>query len=227
MRKRIVIVAVLAVLLAVSAYAQNQPGGSGISAGAGVALDLTTWGDLKGTISGVSSEVKEDMKPIDIKAFIDLTYLQVSAGYMMVNGATGTVVVGGSTATTDLKGSFSYVSFAGYLKYPFHFGSVALFPLLGVEYKYNLTYKDGNGNDLKSGMTSQGKSDLNELWIEGGAGMDFTFGSFYIRPEVLIGFKPLSTTDNNTVSAAQTAGWSSVSFTYFTINLNLLIGFML
>jgi hypothetical protein len=204
---------------------QRQP--SWLSLGAGAALDLTTWGDLKGNVSGFSAEVKEEMKPIDIKAFVDFTYLQVSAGYIMVNGATGTIGIGSALSTMDLKGILTYVSFAGYLKYPFHVGAVTVFPLLGVEYKLNLTSKDGSGNDVKSTMTSQQQADLNELWIEGGAGMDFTLGPFYIRPEVLIGFKPLSTTDNDTISAAESSGWTSVSFNYFTVNLNILVGYKL
>lgn len=204
---------------------QRQP--SWLSLGAGAALDLTTWGDLKGNVSGFSAEVKEEMKPIDIKVFVDLTYLQLSAGYVMVNGATGTIGIGSATSTMDLKGSLTYISFAGYLKYPFQLGAVSLFPLIGVEYKLNLTDKDGNGNDVKPALTSQQQADLNELWIEGGAGMDFTLGSFYIRPEVLIGFKPLSTTDNGTIAAAQSSGWTSVSLDYFTINLNILVGYKL
>ena len=218
---------VVAVLVCVTAGAF----GLSVSLGAGAALDLTTWGDLKGDVLGVSAEVKEEMKPIDIKAFIDLTYLQVSAGYMMANGATGTIVVGGSTSTTDLKGSLTYVSFAAYLKYPFLGPPKSvfptIFPLLGVEYKLNLTAKDDSGNDMKSTMTSQEQADLNELWIEAGVGMDLTLGSFYFRPEVIFGFKPLSSTDNDTVSAAKASGWTSISFNYFTINLNILVGYKL
>jgi small nuclear ribonucleoprotein (snRNP)-like protein len=204
---------------------QQQP--SWLSVGAGAALDLTIWGDMKGNVSGLSAENKLEMKPIDIKAFVDLTYLQISAGYMFVNDVTRTVVSSGSTNTTDLKGSFTYASLAGYLKYPFRVGAVTVFPLLGVEYKLNLTVKDGSGNDVKSTMTSQEQADLNELWVEGGVGMDFTLGSFYIRPEVLIGFKPWSRTDKDNISAAQSSGWTSVSFDYYTINLNILVGFKL
>jgi len=202
---------------------QRQP--SWLSLGAGAALDLTTWGDLNGKVLGLSAEVKEEMKPIDIKAFVDLTYLQISAGYMMVNGATLTMIAGSSKDTEDLKGSLTYVSLAAYLKYPFHVGPVTVFPLLGVEYKLNLTDKDDSGNDVKSALTSQQQADLNELWIEGGVGMDLTLGSFYIRPEVLIGFKPLSTTDKDVIDAAQSSGWTSVSFNYLTVNLQVLVGY--
>lgn len=205
-----------------------QPSWFSVSVGAGAALDLTTWRDVNGYDTGEPAEWKTEMKPIDIKAFVDLTYLQVSAGYMMVNGMTVTEIGYGPNFIKDLKDSLTYVSFAGYFKYPFHVGAVTVFPLLGVEYKLNLTYKAGNGKDLKSTMTSQEQADLNELWIEGGVGMDFTLGSFYIRPEVIIGFfKPLSATDKDILSAAESDGWKSVSINYLTFNLNILVGYKL
>ena len=42
-------------------------------------------------------------------------------------------------------------------------------------------------------LTSQQRDDLNELWIQAGAGIDVVIGHFYIRPEMLAGFKPLGT----------------------------------
>jgi hypothetical protein len=216
--KRILVAAVLA-CLATSAFALD------FSIGAGAAYDLTTWGDFKGNLLANSVEIKEEIKPVDVKAFVDATYLQISVGYMFFNGGNGITIVNGSSTTTSLTGSMSYVAFAAYVKYPIMLGTVAFFPLAGVEYKLNLTYKDSNGNNLKSSLTSQQQSDLNELWIEGGVGADFSLGQFYVRPEVVVGFKPLSKTDNNVVTTFQGAGYTSTSFTYFTINLNLLAGF--
>jgi len=207
---------------------EQQPQPSCLSLGAGVTLDLTTWKDVNWRVSGEPFESKAEMKPIDIKAFVDLTYLQISAGYMMVNGMTVTEIGGGPNVITTLMNSLTYVSFAGYFKYPFHVGVVTIFPLLGVEYKLNLTYKAGNGNDVKSTLTSQEQADLNELWIEGGAGMDFAIGSFYIRPEVIIGFfKPLSATDKDIINSYPSAGGTSVSINYFTFNLSILVGYKL
>jgi hypothetical protein len=66
---------------------------------------------------------------------------------------------------------------------------------------------------------------MNELWLEAGAGADFAFGRFYIRPEVLLGYKPLSTTDNNSITALQGLGATSVSMSYFAIKADVLLGY--
>jgi hypothetical protein len=77
------------------------------------------------------------------------------------------------------------------------------------------------GNDLKPMLTSQQRDDLNELWIPAGAGIDVVIGHFYIRPMVLAGFKPLSTTDKNVID---TSGYADVSMWYLSIEGGLLVG---
>jgi hypothetical protein len=197
-----------------------------LSAGAGMSLDFSS-SDSKWTQTGTAHEVKQSAMPIDIKAFFDFTYVQASIGYMMVNGSSTATTVGGSTTNASVTDTLSYVTLAAYGKYPFVVGPVTLFPLLGIEYKLNLTYENASGTDLKAAMTNQAQSDLSELWVEAGAGGDITFGRFYLRTELLIGFKPLSTTDNSAVSAQKTLGYTSVSLSYFTVNVGLLFGYKL
>ncbi len=215
-----VIVTALFACVAVGAFALD------FSAGAGGAYDLTTWSDLKYSSGGNNYEVKPSQKPIDIKAFVDATYLQASVGYMMVNETTLDFILNGSSVGTSTgTNKFTYLTLAAYLKYPFAVGSASFFPLLGVEYKLNLTLKDSAGNDVKSTLTSQEQADLNELWVQGGVGGDILIGKFFIRPEILVGFKPLSKSDNDTIAANEALGYTSVSVSYFTINLNLLVGY--
>ena len=76
------------------------------------------------------------------RAFFDATYIQVSIGYMFINGGHLTTTVNGSSSSSDVSGSLSYLTFAAYLKYPFDIGPIELFPLLGIEYRQNLTDKD-------------------------------------------------------------------------------------
>jgi hypothetical protein len=213
-----ILAGVLFLCLAVGSYAL------GISVGVGAGLNFTS-ADLKGTVGGVSSDLNVHEMPITFLAFFDATYVQISAGYMFQNSTT--VTSSGALSGSGTSNSWTYIDFSLYGKYPFVFGSFAIFPLLGIEYKLNLTVKDSSGKDLKSGMSSQGQSDLNELWFEGGVGADFSFGAFSIRPLVLIGFKPLSKSDNDYVSAAQSAGISGASLTWFTVNVDLLFGFKL
>jgi hypothetical protein len=214
-----------------------------MSLGVGAGLDLTS-SDLHFTQTGSLIEDKEGQTPIDFKAFFDLTYIQVSAGYMFVHGGNGTVTMNGTSGTVSEPSlQASYLTFAVYAKYPFMFGptrpprtnfgkypfvfgQTRVFPLLGIEYRVNLQYTDALGND-KSSYSGQAQSDLNQLWLEAGLGADFTVGNFFIRPELLIGFKPLSTTDNNALSTLQALGYTSTSLSYFTFNIYLLIGYEL
>jgi hypothetical protein len=198
----------------------------GLSAGAGMSLDFTS-SDFKWTQTGTAHEVKASLMPINIKAFLDFTYVEASIGYMIVNGSSTATTVGAATSTASVTDTLSYVTLAAYGKYPFVVGPVTLFPLLGIEYKLNLTYETSSGTDLKAAMTNQQQNDLSELWVEAGAGGDITFGRFYLRTELLIGFKPLSTTDNSAVSAQKALGYTSVSLSYFTVNVGLLLGYKL
>ena len=204
---------------------QATAGGFALSAGAGGAFDFYSF-DIGGAQAGVNSGLKEDSGRIELKAFIDATYLQASIGYIdQHNPGHLTTTVNGSSSSEEIGGGKSYVTFAAYLEYPFVIGPVKLFPLLGIEYRLNLTYKDGKSNDLKSTLTSQAQTDLNELWFEAGAGADITFGRVYIRPELLIGSKLRSTTDNNFLSFYKASGATDTWLNYLTFNINLLVGY--
>jgi len=203
---------------------------SGFSVGVGGAQGIgqfSSYPHFKGQLSGTSVEVKESVTPTDIMAFFDATYLQASVGYMFINGGSITMKAGGSSSTSSVSGSLSYVTFALYGKLPLAIGPVRVFPLLGFQYRLNLTYTDADGNDLKPALTSQELADLNELWIEGGAGVDIVFGRFYIRAELLLGVKPLSTTDNNALSASEALGYSNPSMRYSTFDIGVLAGYRL
>ena len=210
-----VLIAVLLLGLAIGASALDM------SAGAGAAPNFTS-----GTYNfpSLHGDISLHSTPVNFVAFFDATYVQISAGYMFVNG--GTATSSGTTLSMPVGGSASYLSFAAYVKYPFAFGSFSVFPLLGIEYKLNLTYTDGNGND-KSSLSSQQQADLNEIWFEAGAGADFSFGRFYVRPEMFFGFKPLSTTDNNNVSSTSQTFGTPVTLTWLTVNVELLVGYKL
>jgi hypothetical protein len=193
------------------------------SIGAGGSVGLLTWQDIKGTFSGMPAEVVERGIPIDIKVFADITIIQFSVGYMFVTGNSQTATLLGSTATAAMNGFASYLTFAAYGKYPFTFGPISVFPLVGLEFRYNLTWSVGALT--KDSLTSAEQVSLNELWLQGGAGMDVSFGRLYLRSEVLAGFKPvLGTFDSDLMQAL---GWTSTSTSYFTVSVGLLAGFKL
>ncbi|MGA2764143.1 MAG: hypothetical protein ABSG17_12320 [Spirochaetia bacterium] len=214
MKKTLVVLVLLS--LAISGFALD------FSAGLGANLNFES-PDLKYTMLGTAYDSKSSVMPINIKAFFDATYLQGSVGYEFISGYSNTVTPG---STTNYNETLTYMNFALYGKYPFALGqAITVFPLLGAEYRLNLTWTSSSGADLKSAQSSQYQSDMNELWLEAGAGADFAFGRFYIRPEVLLGYKPLSTTDNNSITALQGLGATSVSMSYFAIKADVLLGY--
>jgi small nuclear ribonucleoprotein (snRNP)-like protein len=198
-----------------------------VSAGAGFSAEFLTHPYLKYGYSGSSYETTYRYWPTwDFKAFVDLTYIQVSVGYMFIDTiGSVTSTVNGSTSEGKAGYSYSYMTLAAYLKYPFSVGPVKLFPLLGIDYRLNLVYTDDDHNDLKSTLTSQQQADLNEIWIEAGAGIDVSIGRFFLRPEVLVGFKPLSKTDNDLLTALRAGGDTDVSILFSTVRCCVLAGY--
>ena len=209
-----IFVAVLLLSLATSVFAVD------ISFGAGGSVGLLTWQDIKGTAAGTSAEIVERAVPIDVKVFADVTIFQFSFGYMFLVLPYQATTLAGTTTTTSLDGYTSYLTFAAYAKYPFAVGPISIFPLIGLEYRLNLTW--GLGPVSKDSLPSAEQASLNELWLQGGAGMDISFGAMYVRTEVLLGFKPnLGTYDNDLLQAFAAA---SPSISYFNANVDFLIG---
>ncbi|HTP57510.1 MAG TPA: hypothetical protein VMM82_01250 [Spirochaetia bacterium] len=211
-----------AVLLALSpaAFAAD------FSIGAGGSIGLLSWQDLKGSFSGAPAENVERGIPIDIKIFADITTIQFSFGYLFVTAGNQATSVLGATTTTALSSFASYLTFAAYGKYPFTFGSISIFPVVGLEYRLNLTWTVGG--QTRDSLTSAERVSLNELWLRGGAGMDISFGKMYLRSEVLLGFKPiLGAFDADLMQAAGASGWTSLSTSYFSADASILIGYKL
>jgi hypothetical protein len=114
-------------------------------------------------------------------AFLDLKYAETSVSFIY-----GAGTVEESPAGT-YEGDYSLMNLGFSLlgKFPFYpgkSGKLALFPLLGAEYRLCLSM-DADGN-----MDSAG--DWNALWFHFGAGTDYTFTpAFYFRGEVLYGIR--------------------------------------
>ena len=143
-----------------------------------------------------------DGYPLTFKAFVDLTYLQVEAGYRILNGgqrgSPGAFlsIFAYGDEPEPVAESWSYLPLGAYLKYPFDLGIVAIIPFFGGEYDINLTWVDADGNDLKASLSDREKSDMDEVWIKGGLGVDIEiFGGFSLLPWVSIAGKLLNATD--------------------------------
>jgi len=191
------------------------------SMGAGIAPTYSS-SELTASASGGATDRVSSSVSLASKLFFDITYAEIDIGYMIDHGSTPGVAA--TITAPSFNGEATYFTIAGFAKYPIDLGGVLIFPLLGAQLNLNLTLTDASGNDLKAGFTPAQQADLNELWLMGGVGADVILGRFFLRPEVLVGFKPLSSADSSSLSALQNLGLSSVSLTYLSVSVQLLVG---
>jgi hypothetical protein len=182
-----------------------------ISAGAGGLLGYTfTRYTLK---SGDELKSLQSMDRINYGAllFFDATYgelaIIIQGGNNSYSESMETRVKGGSWNTqSDGKGTGTEQSLGITLlgKYPFEINEkVTWFPLLGLEYQIALLEtRQPDGNNAYNRTAGEGPEDRdkdgnpyplstwNSLWINLGAGLDYTLtGPFYLRSELLFGFR--------------------------------------
>ena len=84
-------------------------------------------------------------------------------------------------------------------KYPFNFGKVTAFPLLGVEYRLALSVKDENGKrvDDYPGLSS---GDFSAFWFQFGGGLDYALtDALYLRGSALYGIRLANKFEENTI----------------------------
>jgi hypothetical protein len=176
---------------------------------------------LKGQSSGIPTEVLITGIPFNFMAFVDAGYLQFNAGYRMVDGYHMKGIVNGSVvAEADQDAKLSYVSLAGYGKFPIELGPIVLFPMVGIE--YNLAVA---GTVAGTKLSSSDLKDLNEFWIKAGVGADIPVSpQFYIRPELMVGYKLLSKPENDEVASVKAGGATDVSLLDLSFELAVLFG---
>lgn len=131
--------------------------------------------------------------------------------------------------TSRYSEALGYLSFAALFKYPFDLDSIKVYPLFGVEYDLNILhgnpdYFEGSGGLLSSPT----ERDYDQLWLKAGIGADVLLGGkLFFRPELLFGVKLLNADEANVISAFQAAGYKSVSLTFLTIEIAVLVGYRL
>lgn len=79
--------------------------------------------------------IDETYSGFGAKAFVDVTYLQVSVAYILEEETAGDVL--------DMSLLF---------KYPFGFSRFKLFPMAGVAYQMNLDYDEANAYSVRAGV---------------------------------------------------------------------------
>lgn len=216
MRRFLPAFAVLALLCA-----STPSPGLGFSLGGGMATCFSS-AHYSASYAGSAMENVSHFNSMASKVFFDATYFLLEIGLQIDHGSSPDTTTIATTPT--FTGTATFVTIGGFVKYPFDLGPVLIFPLLGAQLGVNLSLNDAAGNDLKASLTPAQQLNVNELWLMGGVGVDILLGRFFIRPVALVGFKPLSSVDNNSLSAVRSLGLTSVSLSYLTLNAELLLG---
>jgi len=160
----------------------------GISAGAGAFFA----GGFGGGIKWADGEaVSMPYTGGGVYLFLDAVYAEAYAGYS-AGGGSWESAAAPNAASFDLNRSYFIIGALG--KYPFDFGRVNGFPLLGIEYAAAISGKlqrSGEADyvfDGAGGRPSAG--DLSAFWVKFGAGAMFDVSeSIYLRGELLYGVR--------------------------------------
>ncbi len=141
------------------------------SAGGGLSLNtLFVFAEFDGETSN------ESATGFGIHGFADATYAELSAGFLAYED------------TTYLRGSIL-------LKYPFELAETRIFPLAGVEYRWNLDYAEAS-----------------TMSIKGGAGADIILADrLFLRPEILLGYAFLTKLEEDRIDAYDNFGGGSIA----------------
>jgi hypothetical protein len=204
MKKLLVVVVLVAV--AAGAFALDLSAGAGLSV-AGSCEQFSADNYLFGLYDTYTRNLTT--APFAFSASLDVTYAQAAVG-LRGNGNTHrktATTSSGTTSTTesDDNRSAGFLSLELLGKFPFTVGKFRIFPLLGIEYDLNLWLKDQAGADLRSAMSDQEKSDLNQFWFKGGAGVDFSLApDLSLRADLTLGFKLLNELEKQTIDTALT-----------------------
>jgi len=207
--KRILLVLAL-VCLATAAFASD------LSVGVGASGSYYS-SDFKVSGGGSTSDSVATAIPFNFMAYVDITYLQVAVGYRMVDG----FHIKTDSGSSDDKSKYSYVSFAGYGKFPLQLGSITLIPMVGIEYDLTISATDDSGNEANSSQ----RSDLNSLWIKGGLGAEISITpEVYIRPELLLGYQLNNQSERDAIDYIKSLGASDASILTLNFELAVLLG---
>ena len=174
--KRFVVVLVLA-SVAVTGFGEGF-----LSAGVGATFEPVWW-RLKEKPTGDTGTFS--WSQLGGGAFVDLTYAQIGASYAMAVGDLKyKEKFGGMVFEDQQTFSLGLVQLTALGKYPFHLGSLVIFPAAGVEYNLCVSGKAGGVE-----FDAEDKKDFSNLFVLAGAGVDFAVApKIYVRVLALFGY---------------------------------------
>jgi len=172
--KKIALVLVLAAIVAGGAFALDM------SAGGGFVYSGNFTSGMSVSAGPVSGEIKMPSHAFGAYGFFDAKYVEASVGLLFgtTKFSVGIPYVASYGVDIDTKS----LNFGVLGKYPFALGEkIVLFPALGIEFDYVLSASMG------SSSTSDA-SDLSDLWIRAGVGLDYNITEkLFIRGTLLFG----------------------------------------
>jgi len=169
MKKKIGMVVVFAFLTA-SAFA--------LSVGGGLLFDYSANNGLETNIAG--NDLYTGIRNTSFGGFVFFDATYVEADISFAYGSLTLVTEMPGISSTDDFGSVLQLGFSILGKYPFHLGSVTLFPLLGFNLNAVVSGSDNEGNKF----TDAG--DLSQFSLQAGIGLDYHFtDSIFLRAEGL------------------------------------------
>ena len=115
-------------------------------------------------------------------AFVDATFLEISAGLGGSHGIQG----------LDYRGGGTVLHLAAFAKYPFALKAMpcAYYPLLGVDSQLLLGAMTGSGKPFSEAALEDAQKQYNSIWLKLGAGLDFDVTEkLYFRAQFFYGFK--------------------------------------
>jgi opacity protein-like surface antigen len=182
--KKLMVTAALFVLIGTAAFTQLKVPEFELSAGAGLLLTGGLGGGVEGTLYGYGGDITTTYTGFGGYAFLDGTFAELGVG--ILGGKIKAEMDVPGIVQVDDKLSFSALDISLLGKWPFTFGKISVFPLLGFEYRAFLYIEDYE--NPKTGKKNQ--SDFNQFWFNLGAGLDFALtDSLYLRGELLYGIR--------------------------------------
>ena len=177
--KKGIIILLLVVFASTGAFAQAIS----MSIGGGGLFDWSFNNGAETNIGGKKDFIGKRNMSFGAFAFFDATYAEVEAAFAF--GLLTSVNKKPSKTSTDKAGNMLQASFSILGKYPFEFGKVTVFPLLGFSYNMVFAEKDKNG---ERGYETFGETmrNVSQFGLLGGAGFDYDLTRYlYLRAEML------------------------------------------
>ena len=182
--------------------------------------------DYKVRLYGMSGDEYNKYNRVSAEAFLEIKYIQAGVGYTYFLSGKYETSGGWGDSSSDYEWTTTHLSGHLFFKYPIESSRWLISPMIGVEYLYNLTLVDEDGNDIKEYLTAAQKDELDEFWIKGGVSFDYLMNpSAYFRLITLIGYKINSELNREIVEYYENTGFESASVRTLDFEIGAGIGF--